>query len=64
MTLMTLDCENYGTFRIMVTQRLHSGSFLGLPYRILYMNLKKELLWSLGVMQDLDHQPQREDPEN
>ena len=25
----------------------HSGSFLGLPYRILYMNPKKELLWSL-----------------
>ena len=29
-------------------QRLHS-SFLGLPYRILYMNPKKELLWSLCV---------------
>ena len=29
------------------THRLHSSSFLGLPYRILYMNHKKELLWSL-----------------
>ena len=26
-----------------------SSSFLGLPYRILYMNLKKELLWGLWV---------------
>ena len=31
------------------TQRLHSSSFLGLPYRILYMSPKKELLWSLRV---------------
>ena len=29
------------------THGLHSSSFLGLPYRILYMNPKKELLWSL-----------------
>ena len=30
------------------THRLHSSSFLGLPYRILRkMNRKKELLWSL-----------------
>ena len=27
--------------------RLHSSSSLGLPYRILNMNPKKELLWSL-----------------
>ena len=35
-----------------VTQRLHSSSFWGLPYRILNMNPKKELLllWSLRVM--------------
>ena len=26
------------------TQRPHSSSFLGLPYRTLYMNPKKELL--------------------
>ena len=32
-----------------VTQRLHSSSFLGLPYRILNMNPKKELLLSLRV---------------
>ena len=31
-----------------VTQRLPSSSFLGLPYRSLNMNPKKELLWSLG----------------
>ena len=31
------------------THRLHSSSFLGLPYRILNMNRKKELLWSLWV---------------
>ena len=34
---------------VMFTHRLHSSSFLGLPYRILYMNPKKELLWSLWV---------------
>ena len=28
-------------------QRPQSSSFLGLPYRILYMNTKKELLWGL-----------------
>ena len=32
-----------------LTQRLHSSSFLGLPFRILNMNSKKELLWSLRV---------------
>ena len=31
------------------TQRLHSSSFLGLPCRILNMNPKKELRWSLRV---------------
>ena len=31
------------------THRLHSSSFLGLPYRILNINHKKELLWSLWV---------------
>ena len=34
---------------VTLTHRLHSSSFLGLPYRILYMNPKKELLWSLWV---------------
>ena len=31
------------------THRLHSSSFLGLPYRVLNINMsdKKELLWSL-----------------
>ena len=29
------------------THRLHSSSCLGLPYKILNINLKKELLWSL-----------------
>ena len=31
------------------TQRPQSSSFLGLPYRILYMNPKKELVWGLWV---------------
>ena len=31
-------------------QRLHSSSFLGIPYGILSMNLKKELLWSLRIV--------------
>ena len=31
------------------SHRLHSSSFLGLPYRILYMNPQKELLWNLWV---------------
>ena len=33
------------------THRLLSSSFLGLPYRILNMNPKKELLRSLWVIQ-------------
>ena len=32
-----------------LTHRLLSSSFLGLPYRTLNMNPKKELLWSLWV---------------
>ena len=32
------------------THRLHSSSFSGLPYRILNMNPKKELRWSLWVV--------------
>ena len=32
-----------------LTYRPHSSSFLGLPYRILNMNSKKELLWGLWV---------------
>ena len=31
------------------SHRLQSSSFLGLPYSILNMNHKKELLWSLWV---------------
>ena len=31
------------------TLTLHSSSFLGLPYRILNINHKKQLLWSLWV---------------
>ena len=31
------------------THRPHSSSFLGLPYRVLNMNPKKELLWGLWV---------------
>ena len=41
---------------LVITHRLHSSSFWGLPYRILTMNPKKELLWSrsqgiLGVVE-------------
>ena len=32
------------------THRPQSSSFLGLPYRILNMNPKKELLWGLWVL--------------
>ena len=32
-----------------LTHRLHSSSFLGIPYRIPNINPKKELLWSLWV---------------
>ena len=32
------------------TDRPHSSSFLGLPYRILNMNPNKELLWGLWVV--------------
>ena len=39
-----LGCHNGAT------QRLHSSSFLGLPYRILNMNPKKELLRSLRLV--------------
>ena len=34
------------------THRLQSSSFLGLPYRVLNINHKKELLWSLWVRND------------
>ena len=33
--------------KTLYTHRLHGSFFLGLPYRILNMNHKKELLWSL-----------------
>ena len=33
----------------MFTLRPHSSSLLGLPYRILNMNHKRELLWGLRV---------------
>ena len=33
-----------GSFMTIITQGLHSRTFLGLLYRILYMNPKKELL--------------------
>ena len=43
----TLTIKGLG-FRV-TTQRLLSSSFLGLPYRILIINHKKELLRSLWV---------------
>ena len=41
--------RNFGLVSF-VTHRLHCGSFLGLPCRILNMNHKKELPWSLRVV--------------
>ena len=38
-----------------LTHRPQSSSFLGLPYRILNMNPKKELLWGLWVVTRLMH---------
>ena len=37
------------SFATLTTHRPQSSSFLGLPYRILYRNPKKELLWGLWV---------------
>ena len=34
-------------FLVQFTQRLHSSSFLGLPYKILNINHENEPLWSL-----------------
>ena len=34
------------------SHRLHSSSFMGLPDRILCMSPKKELLWSLWVVEE------------
>ena len=39
-----LVCRAYGGY----AHRPQSGSFLGLPYRILNMNPRKELLWDYG----------------
>ena len=39
-------------------QRPHSSSFLGLPYRVLYMNPNKELLWGLWVCYHWQHEVQ------
>ena len=49
------------------TQRPHSSSFLGVPYRILNMNPQKELLWSLWVVASTlqyksKHSGTRQDP--
>ena len=38
--------EEEGFLSMELKHRLHSSSFLGLPYRILKMNPQKELLWS------------------
>ena len=43
-----IGCEVSGRIcNLVSTHRLHSSSFLGLPCRVLNMNPKKELLWSL-----------------
>ena len=48
-------CSCYVGDLAVATHRLLSSSFLGLPYRILNMNNKKELLRSLSVLQHPDH---------
>ena len=50
---MMLYLEGGKTSRDMVlnyTERLHSSSFSRIPYRILNINHKMELLWSLWVI--------------
>ena len=56
------SCRQFGTAQyarqglhtalcgVVCTYRLHSSSFLGIPYRILTMNPKNELQWSLWVV--------------
>ena len=44
-----LDAKREALGVWVLPQNLHSSSFLRLPYRILNINHKKELLWSLGV---------------
>ena len=39
--------DNHFVHSVYFTLRLHSSSFWGLPYRILHMNPKTELPWSL-----------------
>ena len=47
------QCSEEGLNRVwgilQYTHRPQSSSFLGLPYRVLNMNPKKELLWGLWV---------------
>ena len=43
------------TYRLVFTHMPHRSSFLGLPYRILRMNPKKELLWGLGAGLSAEH---------
>ena len=43
-----LNCRRCGP--VSNTHRPQSSSFLGLPYRILNMKPKKELLWGLWVL--------------
>ena len=45
----TRSCEFLDTACLKPTHRLHSSSFLGLPYSILHANHEKELLWRLWV---------------
>ena len=45
-----VSSEQLDLWGVGFTHRLQSSSFLGLPYRILNINHKKELLWSLWVV--------------
>ena len=57
LVVYSILCGSYEAVLLLIVQsvythRLQSSSFLGVPYRILNMHHKKELLWSLWVIRD------------
>ena len=57
-------CLGYGSHSKIeeVAQRPQSSSFWGLPFRILNMNLQKELLWGLWVVRHTKNPHEESDP--
>ena len=49
--MRTKETKRWKGGLIATTHRLHSSSFLGLPYRVRNTNHKRELLWSLWVLE-------------